>query len=190
LQVREQVHELSHAIHAAQTEAHELSELVAHSKAIAGFYIPPRAVYTRKLGEVRALEGRLQMLLEAANAPPATRPPGGAPAGSRDGARAASHPGGRYERRDGEGGAQRARAEAAAAAAAAAAEEAERLRRLNYEAEAVEEDEASPVCGLVEGEDDEVRHKRRSNCGPCHSRETRNRRSNCGPCHSRETCRC
>jgi hypothetical protein len=189
LQVREQVHELSHAIHAAQTEAHELSELVAHSKAIAGFYIPPRAVYTRKLGEVRALEGRLQMLLEAANAPPATRPPGGGPhAGSRDGARAASHPGGRYERRDGEGGAQRARAEAAAAAAAA--EEAERLRRLNYEAEAVEEDEASPVCGLVEGEDDEVRHKRRSNCGPCHSRETRNRRSNCGPCHSRETCRC
>jgi len=46
------------------SEAAELKELITTQKSIAGFWIAPRDVYTRKLGEVRALEGRLQLLSE------------------------------------------------------------------------------------------------------------------------------
>ena len=61
---------LASALHENGAEAHELRELIAAQKSIAGFYIPARVVYTRKLAEVRALEGRLQQLSEATKGPP------------------------------------------------------------------------------------------------------------------------
>lgn len=64
------VRELVEALRENDAEARELRTLVAAQKSIAGFWIPPRAVYTRKLAEVRALEGRLQQLSEATNGPP------------------------------------------------------------------------------------------------------------------------
>lgn len=42
---------------------HNLSSLVARQKQVPGFYVPPRAVYSRQLAEVRALEGRLERFL-------------------------------------------------------------------------------------------------------------------------------
>ena len=58
--------EVRHLLHEAQVEANELDKLVVAQRAIPGFWIAPRAVYTRKLAEVHALEGRLQQLSEAA----------------------------------------------------------------------------------------------------------------------------
>ena len=56
---------LGHRIQEAVVEMQGLQELVARSKAVAGFYIPPRAIYTRKLAEVRAFEGRLEQIAAA-----------------------------------------------------------------------------------------------------------------------------
>jgi len=46
-------------------EMTNVKALLEQQKSIAGFWIAPRTVYTRKLAEVRALEGRLQQLSEA-----------------------------------------------------------------------------------------------------------------------------
>uniref|UniRef100_A0A7S2CM31 Kinesin motor domain-containing protein n=1 Tax=Haptolina brevifila TaxID=156173 RepID=A0A7S2CM31_9EUKA len=59
--------EVKHRLHEAQMEAKEVGELVASQLSIPGFLIAPRAVYTRKLAEVRALEERLQQLSDAAS---------------------------------------------------------------------------------------------------------------------------
>jgi hypothetical protein len=43
-------------------EMSNLQDLLARQKLISGFYIPARAVHTKKAAEVRALENRLQVL--------------------------------------------------------------------------------------------------------------------------------
>jgi len=37
--------------------------LIARQKQVAGFYVPPRAVYSRQLAEVRALEDRVDRII-------------------------------------------------------------------------------------------------------------------------------
>ena len=76
-----QAAETALSLREASAEWADLSELIVRQKSIPGFYIPARAVYTIKLAEIRALEGRLQQLLAAASAPSAV-PSGALPADS------------------------------------------------------------------------------------------------------------
>jgi hypothetical protein len=70
-----QAAETALSLREASAEWADLSELIGRQKSIPGFYIPARAVYTIKLAEIRALEGRLQQLHAAASAPSAALPP-------------------------------------------------------------------------------------------------------------------
>ena len=64
----EEARGLGAAIREASSEVANVTDLIARQKSVPGFWIAPRAVYTRKLAEVRALESRIEQMgaLEAA----------------------------------------------------------------------------------------------------------------------------
>ena len=64
---RAEVHELNAALREMSAEVLNLQGMIKRQKLISGFYIPARAVYTRKLAEVQVLENRLESLREVAS---------------------------------------------------------------------------------------------------------------------------
>jgi len=54
--------ELTITLREMGAEISNLQDLLARQKLISGFYIPARAVYTKKAAEVRAFENRLEVL--------------------------------------------------------------------------------------------------------------------------------
>ena len=56
----EEARRLAEAIREGSAEISNLADLLARQKQVPGFWIPPRAVYTRTLAEVRVLEGRIE----------------------------------------------------------------------------------------------------------------------------------
>jgi hypothetical protein len=64
---REQAKELNAALREMSAEVKNLKGMIKRQKLISGFYIPARAVYTRKLAEVQGLENRLESLREVAS---------------------------------------------------------------------------------------------------------------------------
>jgi hypothetical protein len=90
----EEARHLAMEIREASAEVANLADLVARQKQVSGFYIPPRAVYSRKLAEVRVLESRMEQILALAAAEAAAAAT--APVGSGLTTNAPSADGGRW----------------------------------------------------------------------------------------------
>jgi hypothetical protein len=69
---RDEMRALASSLRETSAEIVNLRQILKRQKAISGFYIPARAVCTRKEAEVRALESKIETLREAANV--GTRP--------------------------------------------------------------------------------------------------------------------
>ena len=67
--LKAEARELTSTLREMQAEMLNLQGMIKRQKLISGFYIPARAVYTRKLAEVYALENKLETLKEVRESP-------------------------------------------------------------------------------------------------------------------------